>query len=84
MGCRDYIALTGLPDPLQGNNIGYVPRPETQALARHVGSVHAGVHVVVAKDELFSDLESAFAKANKTSMLLLGSCCIHMLILGLL
>jgi hypothetical protein len=81
---RDYIALTGLPDHLEGNNISYVLRPKTQALARHVDSIQADVYIVVAKEELLANLESILAKADKTSMPLPGSRCIHIVIVGFL
>lgn len=84
MGCRHYIAFLRLPNFSQGDNIGYVFRPETQALARGFSAISTGTYIIIVKDELVSNLQRVFAEANQTPMLLPGSSRIHMAIPGLL
>ena len=84
MSCRYYIAFLWLPNFSEGDNIGYVFRPETQALARGFSAISTGIYVVIVKDELVANLQRVFAEANQTPMFLPGSSRIYMAIRGLL
>lgn len=70
VGCRDYKAFAGLPDPFQSGNVGYVFRPEAQPFARELSGVRAGIYVIVVKDKLVANPQGIFAEADETSMLL--------------
>jgi hypothetical protein len=64
MGCRHYIAFLWLPNFSQGDNIGYVFRPETQALARGFSAISMGTYIVIVNGEVITNLQRVFAEAN--------------------
>ena len=70
VGCRDYKAFAGLPEPFQSYNVGYVFRPEAHPFAREFSAVRAGVYVIIVEDKLVADPQEIFAEADETSMLL--------------
>jgi len=85
MGRRHHVALIGLSDLFQGDNISYIFRPVAQALAwRGFSAIRMGVCIVIVNDKLVTNLQRVFAEANETPVLLLGSCRIYMGILCLL
>jgi hypothetical protein len=85
MGCRDYIAFAGLPEPFQSDDVGYVFRPEAQTFARKFSTmIVADAYIVIMEDKLVTNRQGIFAEANKTTMLLPRSRCIHTAVIGLL
>jgi hypothetical protein len=85
VGCRDYIAFAGLPEPFQSDDVGYVFRPEAQTFARvFITMIVANVYIVIVKDKLVTNRQGIFAEADKTTMLLPRSRRIHMVVIGLL
>jgi hypothetical protein len=70
VGCRDYKAFAGLPEPFQSDNVGYVSRLEAQTFARVFSAVRADVYVIIVKDRLVANPQGIFAEADETSMLL--------------
>jgi hypothetical protein len=56
VGCRDYIAIAGLPEPFQSDDVGYVFRPEAQTVAREFGiMIVTNVYIVIVKDKLVTN-----------------------------
>lgn len=85
MSCCDYITFARLPEPFQRDDVGYVFRPEAQTFAREFSTmVIANIYIVIVKDKLVTNREGIFAEADKTTVLLPRSRCIHMAVLGLL
>ena len=83
--CRDYIAFAGLSEPLKSDNVGYVFCPEAQTFARELNTMTvANVYIIIVKDKLVTNSQGIFAEANKTTMFLPRSRCIHMAVIRLL
>jgi hypothetical protein len=83
VGCRNYIAFAGLPEPFQSDDVGYVFRPEAQPFVRESSTmIVANVYIVIVKDKLVMNRQRIFAEADKTTMLLPRSRCIHMAVIG--
>lgn len=79
--CCYYIAFTWVSNLFQRNNVSYVLRPETQALAGGLRAVRADIYIIIAKDDVPVNFVGVFAEGDEGPMPFPRTCRIHMPVL---